>query len=73
MSNQENKSNSSNSSIDKGKAKSISAISNSATELLRETLIPSSETNTTTLLQQINEQKPQSSTSSTFFFTRMEK
>ncbi|CAG8559211.1 17863_t:CDS:2 [Rhizophagus irregularis] len=48
MSNQENnnKSNSSdaNNSTDKGKAKFISAISNSANELIRETLIPSSGT-----------------------------
>jgi hypothetical protein len=75
MSNQENNNKSNNSgtsdantSTDKGKTKLISAISNSATELIRETLIPLSGTNTTTLLQQINNQKPQSSTTSTSNF-----
>ncbi|CAB4485048.1 hypothetical protein RhiirA5_418017 [Rhizophagus irregularis] len=78
MSNQENnnKSNSSdaNNSTDKGKAKFISAISNSANELIRETLIPSSGSNVTTLLQQINEQKPQQSSTtstSTFFLQEL--
>ncbi|RIA91254.1 hypothetical protein C1645_822317 [Glomus cerebriforme] len=77
MSNRENKSDSSktsneNSSTDKGKAKTISTISNSATTLLRETLNPSNGINTITLLQQINDQKPQSSTTSNTFFLQEE-
>ncbi len=69
MSNQENKLNNSNTnaSKDKGKSKSISAISNSVT-LLGETLTPSSTTTTlNSLLQQINNQKPQNSSSTTTF------
>ncbi|CAB4407162.1 unnamed protein product [Rhizophagus irregularis] len=51
---------------DKMKQNDFKTHVNSANELIRETLIPSSGSNVTTLLQQINEQKPQqSSTTST--------
>jgi hypothetical protein len=76
MSNQENnKSNSSPSKTnltDKGKEKSISAISNSATALLRETLIPSSGTSTASALNSLIQQKPQSSSTSTSAFLHEE-